>query len=232
MKRRKPIKALKKKPQKKAAEKGFAQPDEILPEDQQEAVFIVGAMVNHIYVDVSTKEEVEVLAMALESDVLDAAGEPRLDAYRFRVPADNDVVIAFFNGKRITETGAYHNTQFQASLAIEGLLWGHDSNPNDLSKPIKVLKHAKLQYLADAMADLADDGDGVMADTEGMKVLRTKVALKSQLNAGYEHPVGSKAVKVDDTSSDGSCILIEVQAKGWQECFEVPADNVESWADA
>lgn len=227
------MKADKKTPPKKAAEKpDFAEPDEILLEEEQEGVFVVGAMINHIFVDVRIKDKVEVLAMALESEVLDAAGEPRLDAYRFRVPSDSDVVIAFFNGKRITETGAYHNTLFQASLAIEGILWGTDSNPNDLSKPIKVLKHAKLQYLAEAMADLADEGEGVMQDTEGMKLLRTKIDFPSQINAGYVHQAGSKAAFIDTTAQDGSMLMIEIQAKGWQECIEVTSDQVEPWVDA
>lgn len=227
------MKAEKKKSQKKAAEKAeFADPDEVYDEDKQEAVFIVGAMINHVFVDVRIKDEVEVLAMALESEVLDAGGEPRLDAYRFRVPADNDVVIAFFNGKRITETGAYHNTQFQASLAVEGLVWGTDANPNDLSKPIKVLKHAKLQYLAEAMADLADEGEGVMQDTEGMKLFRTKIDFPSQINSGYVHKAGSKAALIDTTAEDGSMLMVEIQAQGWQECIEVMAEQVEPWADA
>ena len=34
------------------------------------------------------------------------------------------------------------------------------------------------------------------------------------------------------TAADGSMLMIEIQAKGWQECIEVLADQVEPWADA
>ena len=232
-KRRKPVKADKKTPPKTAEPKPrFSDPDTELPEAEQEGVFVVGAMINHVYVDVGIKDQVEVLALTMESEVLDADGQPRLDAYRFRVPSDSDVIVAFFNGKKITETGAYHNEQFQASVVVEGLLWGTDVNPDDLSKPIKVLKHAKLLYLAEAMADLADEGEGVMKDTEGMKILRTKADFPSQINDGYVHKVGAKAALVDTTAADGSMLMIEIQAKGWQECIEVLADQVEPWADA
>lgn len=210
----------------------FQPPDKVFPDEEREPVYVVGAIINNIFVDVQIKDRVEVVAAALENEVFDALGKPRLDIYRFVVPSDNNVVVEFFKHKRIGQTGVYHNRKFQASLVIEGLLWGEDTNPDDLSKPIKVLKNANLLYLAEAMAGLADEVDGVMKDTGEMEMVRTKVALPSQINSGYDHPVGSKAVLIDTTAEDGSTVLVEVQAKGWQECFDIPADNVEPWSDA
>lgn len=174
-------------------------------------------------------DKVMVQAAAMESEVLDASGQERLTWYRLVVPMDCEVVNAFFVGEPVSESGQYENPAFVTqALVIDGELWGTDSNPEDLTNPIKVLRPgAKLVFLADAFAELDEAENPRMASTEGMERYKTKVGLPSRLQAGYVHPAGSEAVKVDTTNAEGTVWLIEVQARGWQEVFEVPAEQVE-----
>lgn len=204
----------------------WPEPDTPASEGDPEEVYIVGLLIQEVHFDPDQKD-VMVVAAAADSAVLDASGEPRVDWYRFMVPKDNEVVQQFFKHAVPEELGRYMNQEFAASLVVEGEVWGTDGNPDDLSRPVKVLRKVVLKHLMDAMAEV---GDAKMADTEGMDLLRTKAPLESQLNSGYTHPEGSKAVFIDDTIEGMK--LIEVQAKGWQEVFEVKAEDVEPWADA
>lgn len=195
-------------------------------EGEPEEVFVVGLLIQEIHFDPDQKD-VMVVSAAANSAVLDASGEPRVDWYRFMVPKDNEVVQQFFKHTMPKELGRYMNQEFAASLVVEGEVWGTDRNPDDLSRPVQVLHKVVLKHLMDAMAEV---GEAKMADTEGMELLRTKVPLESQLNSGYTHPEGTQAVFIDNTIEGMK--LIEVQAKGWQEVFEVKDEDVEPWSDA
>lgn len=197
-------------------------------EDDPEEVFIVGALIQEMHYDPDQKD-VMVIAAASNSEVLDASGQTRVDWYRFMVPFENDVVQQFFKHEKPKELGRYMNRDFMASLVIEGEMWGTDRNPDDLSRPINVLQKVVLKHLMDVMSEV---GEVKMADTDGMQKMRTKIPLESQLNHGFIHPEGAEAVVVAETIEDGSELLIEVQAKGWQECFEVKATDIEPWVDA
>jgi hypothetical protein len=172
-------------------------------------------------------DNVMVMAASMESEVLDASGQQRLTQYRMVLPMDNDVVMAFFVGEKPSESGQYENPQFVGqTLVIEGMLAGTDSNPEDLSNPIKVLKPgAKLVFLADAFAELDEADNPRMASTEGMERYKTKVAYQSQIQPGYSHPEGAEVVKIDTISEE--IWLVEVQAHGWQEVFEMKQSDLE-----
>lgn len=174
------------------------------------------------------KDKVMVMAASMESQLVDASGGERLSWYRMVLPMENGVVMAFFSGEKPPESGQYENPQFVGqALVIEGTLAGTDTNPEDLTEPIKVLAPgAKLTFLADAFAELDEDENPRMASTEGMVRYKTKVAKKSELRPGYSHPVGTEVVKLDTTIAD-DVWLVEAQAKGWQEVFEMLESDLE-----
>jgi len=201
-------------PKKKAHE--WAPPE--TPLDEPEPAYVVGAMVSSVNVDTRNRKEVEMLLGAAASEVLDQAGKQRVDWYRVVLPVDNAVVQAFFGRKPVTSSGEYRNPQFQTDVVVEGTVIGHDPNPDEIGRPVRVVRGDVL-FLEDAMA-------GTMwQPTEGMADVVTTVPLSSQLVEDHEYPAGTRAVIVS-TTADEDTLLVEVQADGIQECLEVPRSSV------
>lgn len=188
-----------------------------------EPVYVVGAMVSVVNVDTRNHDEVEVILATAASEVLDKAGEIPLKWYRMTVPTDNAVIQQFFGDKPVNRTGEYRNPQFQADVVIEGDVIGHDSNPEDVSRSVQVIR-GNLMFLDEAMSSTMGQ------PTTGMARCTLKVDLPSQLDDAHTHTAGSEAVVVS-TTVDNDTFLIEIQAEGFQECLEVPRVSIEFTVD-
>lgn len=190
---------------------------------EPESVFVVGAMLSVVNVDTRSKDDVEVLVGAAASEVLDQSGSVPVQWYRLVVPTENRVVQMFFGQKPVNRTGEYRNPQFQVDLVIDGDVVGEDSNPDDVSRPVKFVE-GRLLFLDEAMSETMEDESGQKA--RGV----TKVELQSQLKEGFTHPAGTEAV-VLATTVDVDTFLVELQAEDFEECLEVPREYLDFKVD-
>ena len=207
-------------PRKKKREHEWAPPE--TPVDA-EPVYVVGAMLSSVNIDTRSREDVEVILGAADGELLDQSGQLPVQWYRMTVPANDFVVQRFFGQKPVNRTGEYRNPQFQIDVVIEGDLIGHDSNPDDVSRPIRVIR-GRILFLDEAMSETMEQ------PTVGMARCTLTVEMPSQLAEDYTHPVGADAVVVSTTTDDDT-FLIEIQAAGFQECLEVPRASIEFAVD-